>query len=251
MSATSSSRTSMPTTPVASATSRTRRSTSSAPRWTRRSTRACARSSATSTGSGRTGRSGSPTTSGATAGSASSRCGQSRASTSRSRSCPLVGHTRGHSAIAVRDGDGWLMHCGDGYFHHGEVQTPPQAPFGVKAFQLMVEIDHKQRVANQGRLRELAAGCGRAGRRGAHVLRARQTRPRPFRRRQRRLTPGPLSPGAGSGPHPAAPGRGREPRPGVSARGPAATPAAAPGGARPCAAPPRRGARPAPRRPPR
>ncbi len=55
---------------------------------------------------------------------------------------PLVGHTRGHSAIAVRDGDGWLMHCGDTYFHHGEMQTPPQAPFGSRRFQLMVEIDH-------------------------------------------------------------------------------------------------------------
>ncbi len=41
---------------------------------------------------------------------------------------PLVGHTRGHSAIAVRDGEGWLMHCGDTYFHRGEMQTPPHAP---------------------------------------------------------------------------------------------------------------------------
>ena len=55
---------------------------------------------------------------------------------------PLPGHTRGHCAVAVRDDEGWLLHCGDGYFHHGEMQTPPQAPIGVKAFQLMVEIDH-------------------------------------------------------------------------------------------------------------
>jgi glyoxylase-like metal-dependent hydrolase (beta-lactamase superfamily II) len=71
---------------------------------------------------------------------------------------PLAGHSRGHSAIAVRDGDGWLLHCGDGYFHRGELQTPPQAPPGIKAFQAIVEFDHGKRVANQDRLRELAAG---------------------------------------------------------------------------------------------
>lgn len=80
---------------------------------------------------------------------------------------PLPGHTRGHSAIAVRkdeaDGGGWLMHCGDAYFHHAELLTPPQPPIGIKAFQLLVEIDHAKRVANQDRLRELASGPGAAG----------------------------------------------------------------------------------------
>ena len=76
---------------------------------------------------------------------------------------PLPGHTRGHCAVAVKDEQGWLLHCGDSYFHHGEMQTPPHAPIGVKAFQLMVEIDHGKRVANQERLRELAAGPGSTG----------------------------------------------------------------------------------------
>ena len=76
---------------------------------------------------------------------------------------PLPGHTRGHCAVAVQGPDGWLLHCGDSYFHHGEMQTPPKAPIGVKAFQLMVEIDHGKRVANQQRLRELAAGPGSSG----------------------------------------------------------------------------------------
>jgi glyoxylase-like metal-dependent hydrolase (beta-lactamase superfamily II) len=70
---------------------------------------------------------------------------------------PLTGHSRGHSAIAVRDGDGWLLHCGDGYFHRGELQTPPQAPPGIKFFQAVVELDHGKRVANQQRLRQLAS----------------------------------------------------------------------------------------------
>lgn len=73
---------------------------------------------------------------------------------------PLVGHTRGHSAIAVRDGEGWLLHCGDGYFHHGEIATPPTGPVGLKIFQALTEIDGKTRRRNQGRLRELAANHG-------------------------------------------------------------------------------------------
>ncbi len=73
---------------------------------------------------------------------------------------PLAGHTRGHSAIAVRDGDRWLLHCGDAYFHRGEIAAPPRAPAGLRIFQSMVEIDRGQRLANQERLRELAARHG-------------------------------------------------------------------------------------------
>jgi glyoxylase-like metal-dependent hydrolase (beta-lactamase superfamily II) len=73
---------------------------------------------------------------------------------------PLVGHTRGHTAIAVRDGDGWLLHCGDAYFHRGEVKTPPHCPPGLAVFQKLMAHDGKKRAANQERLRELARGHG-------------------------------------------------------------------------------------------
>ncbi len=49
---------------------------------------------------------------------------------------PLVGHSHGHTGVAIRrgasspEGDGWLLHCGDAYFHHGEVATPPHCPPG-------------------------------------------------------------------------------------------------------------------------
>ena len=69
---------------------------------------------------------------------------------------PLVGHTRGHTAIAVRGGDGWLLHCGDAYFHRGEVETPPHCPPGLAIFQKLMAQDDKVRAANQQRLRELA-----------------------------------------------------------------------------------------------
>jgi glyoxylase-like metal-dependent hydrolase (beta-lactamase superfamily II) len=69
---------------------------------------------------------------------------------------PLPGHSRGHSAVAVRDGDGWLLHCGDAYFYRGEVQTPPNCPRVLQAFQEVLSLDGKTRKANQERLRELA-----------------------------------------------------------------------------------------------
>src|SRR3954467_12236478 len=76
---------------------------------------------------------------------------------------PLGGHTRGHSGVALRDGDGWLLHCGDAYFHRGEVQTPPSCPPVLKAFQELTSFDGKQRKANQARLRELVRAHGGNG----------------------------------------------------------------------------------------
>ena len=69
---------------------------------------------------------------------------------------PLIGHTRGHCGVAVRDGDGWLLHGGDAYFHHREVETPPHCPPGLSLFQRISEVDRDARLANQERLRELA-----------------------------------------------------------------------------------------------
>jgi glyoxylase-like metal-dependent hydrolase (beta-lactamase superfamily II) len=69
---------------------------------------------------------------------------------------PVIGHTRGHSAIAVREGEGWTLHCGDAYFNAGEMLIPPQLPAGLKVFQRLNDADTKARTANQERLRELA-----------------------------------------------------------------------------------------------
>ena len=70
---------------------------------------------------------------------------------------PLIGHTRGHCGVAMRDGDGWLLHSGDAYFHHSEMETPPSCPPGLRLFQAISEVDRKARLQNQERLRELAA----------------------------------------------------------------------------------------------
>jgi glyoxylase-like metal-dependent hydrolase (beta-lactamase superfamily II) len=73
---------------------------------------------------------------------------------------PLAGHTRGHSAVALNTGDGWLLHCGDAYFHHDELGTPPHCPPGLSLFQNINNADRRQRLANQERLRELAGRHG-------------------------------------------------------------------------------------------
>ena len=73
---------------------------------------------------------------------------------------PLPGHTLGHTGVAIRRGEGWLLHCGDAFFYHGEVQTPPHCPPGLRLFQNLNQTDGAQRRENQERLRELAARHG-------------------------------------------------------------------------------------------
>jgi glyoxylase-like metal-dependent hydrolase (beta-lactamase superfamily II) len=69
---------------------------------------------------------------------------------------PLPGHTRGHSAVAVRrDGGDWLLHAGDAYFHAGDVETPRRCPAGLRAFQRVMAVDDKRRLHSLGRLQEL------------------------------------------------------------------------------------------------
>jgi glyoxylase-like metal-dependent hydrolase (beta-lactamase superfamily II) len=73
---------------------------------------------------------------------------------------PLMGHTRGHCGIAVRTDEGWLLHCGDAYFFHGEMDADPHCTWGLKVFQNIVQMDGAQRLANQARLRELKQAQG-------------------------------------------------------------------------------------------
>lgn len=74
---------------------------------------------------------------------------------------PLHGHTRGHCGVAVRrPSEGWFLHAGDSYFNAGEKLTPPSCPSGLRAFQNVVQVDGRQRRANQERLRSLHAENG-------------------------------------------------------------------------------------------
>ncbi|MBN6034839.1 MBL fold metallo-hydrolase [Amycolatopsis sp. 195334CR] len=72
---------------------------------------------------------------------------------------PLAGHTLGHTGVAVDTGDGWLLHAGDAYFFHGQLNPgQPHCPPVLTAFQNLTQTDRRARLENLGRLRELAAG---------------------------------------------------------------------------------------------
>jgi len=74
---------------------------------------------------------------------------------------PLPGHSRGHCGVAVKTGEGWLLHCGDAYFHHAEVEPRGgRAPLGLRLFESLDNVDRKARLANQARLRALAKDHG-------------------------------------------------------------------------------------------
>jgi len=69
---------------------------------------------------------------------------------------PLVGHTLGHSGVAVQLSDGWLLHAGDAYFYHEEMNPHrPRCTPGLWAYQELMQKDGRLRKLNQERLREL------------------------------------------------------------------------------------------------
>jgi glyoxylase-like metal-dependent hydrolase (beta-lactamase superfamily II) len=71
---------------------------------------------------------------------------------------PLLGHTLGHAGVALRDRGGWLLHAGDAYFFHREMDAvAPTCPAGLRAYQWLMEKDRKARLMNQVRLRQLSA----------------------------------------------------------------------------------------------
>jgi glyoxylase-like metal-dependent hydrolase (beta-lactamase superfamily II) len=73
---------------------------------------------------------------------------------------PLPGHTLGHCGIAVRGGRKWVLHAGDAYFFHGELEPRPRMPFVLGLFQRRADMDRKRRLANLQRLRALKAAHG-------------------------------------------------------------------------------------------
>jgi glyoxylase-like metal-dependent hydrolase (beta-lactamase superfamily II) len=73
---------------------------------------------------------------------------------------PLHGHTRGHAGVAVRSEKGWLLHCGDAYFFHGQLEEKANMPVGIAVFERLVETDRKARRYNLERLRGLQRSNG-------------------------------------------------------------------------------------------
>ena len=74
---------------------------------------------------------------------------------------PLIGHTWGHSGIAVDTGQGWLFHAGDAYFFRDEMRfEDPHCTPGLRFYQTMMEVDRSMRLSNQDRLRNLKRDHG-------------------------------------------------------------------------------------------
>lgn len=67
---------------------------------------------------------------------------------------PMPGHTRGHAAVAVDNGDRWILHCGDTFYHPGTLNRS-KVPFVLRATEELVAFDRKQLHANQERLAQL------------------------------------------------------------------------------------------------
>jgi glyoxylase-like metal-dependent hydrolase (beta-lactamase superfamily II) len=76
------------------------------------------------------------------------------------RMVPLGGHTAGHTGVAVRDGDRWLLHCGDAYYYHLELSRTPRPHPMLDIVQTSSEVHHDLRLSTQARLRELVRDHG-------------------------------------------------------------------------------------------
>ncbi|MEO5970109.1 MAG: MBL fold metallo-hydrolase [Bdellovibrionia bacterium] len=69
---------------------------------------------------------------------------------------PLVGHTFGHSGVAVREKGAWKLLAGDAYFFYREMNVEhPWCTPGLRLYQFMLQKDGKSRINNQRRLRTL------------------------------------------------------------------------------------------------
>ncbi len=73
---------------------------------------------------------------------------------------PLIGHTRGHTGVAVNTGSGWLLHAGDSYMYHGEMRTPPNSTPALRFMQSRMDTVRELRLSNQDRLRDLVRNHG-------------------------------------------------------------------------------------------
>ncbi|MFF9119142.1 MBL fold metallo-hydrolase [Streptomyces massasporeus] len=68
---------------------------------------------------------------------------------------PLGGHTAGHTGVAVQNGDRWLLHCGDAYYYHREIENPSETHPLLDIVQTRSQVHRDLRLGTQARLREL------------------------------------------------------------------------------------------------
>jgi glyoxylase-like metal-dependent hydrolase (beta-lactamase superfamily II) len=71
---------------------------------------------------------------------------------------PLPGHSRGHAAIAVDTGGGWLVHAGDAYFHRSVIERGDASatPWALRWIERFIAVDYQRVRANHRLLAQLA-----------------------------------------------------------------------------------------------
>jgi glyoxylase-like metal-dependent hydrolase (beta-lactamase superfamily II) len=74
---------------------------------------------------------------------------------------PLRGHTLGHAGVAVETNGGWLLHAGDAYLHHRQMDLgKPRVPPGLALYERIMDTDRSARRLNQKRLLALKGDRG-------------------------------------------------------------------------------------------
>lgn len=75
---------------------------------------------------------------------------------------PTAGHSRGHAAIAVDTGHGWLVHAGDAYFHRSVVErgNATGTPWGLRLIERFIAADYARVRQTHATLAELATQDG-------------------------------------------------------------------------------------------
>ena len=68
---------------------------------------------------------------------------------------PLLGHSKGHSGIAIKQKDGWLLFCGDAYYSHLELDPKNRLPMLDKLERFFAE-DNQMRIENLHKIQQLA-----------------------------------------------------------------------------------------------
>lgn len=68
----------------------------------------------------------------------------------------LPGHTKGHCGVAIHTSNGWLLHAGDSFYFHKQIDENPKTPLMLNLFQRFAHIDHEKAMQTKNRVRELA-----------------------------------------------------------------------------------------------
>jgi glyoxylase-like metal-dependent hydrolase (beta-lactamase superfamily II) len=71
---------------------------------------------------------------------------------------PMPGHSRGHAAIAIDTGQGWLVHAGDAYFHRSVIERGDTSdmPWALRGVERFIAFDYNRVRANHVILAELS-----------------------------------------------------------------------------------------------